>query len=146
MVHLPKSLLPCRLGIEAKVDICPIYVASCFMTYLKYPATHFLLLFLWLVKAPMTWKALFPYQTSLSLFVFFCFCATRLSHANVCNQNLDNLTSIAVWILHRSYLPSCNQRRTYFDLHQKWIEDQITLIHESIITSSWLPFNVSLCL
>lgn len=46
MVYLPKSLLPCRLGIEAKIDTCPIFVASCFMTHLKYPATRFLLLFL----------------------------------------------------------------------------------------------------
>lgn len=144
MVYLPKSLLPCRLGIEANIDICPIFVASCFMTHLKYPATHFLLLFLWLVKAPMTWKALFPHQASLSL-CLFSFCATHLSHANVCNQNLDILTSIAVWILHRSDFPSCNQRRTYFDLHQKWIEDRFNITHESIITSSWLPFNVSLC-
>lgn len=101
MVYLPKSLLPCRLRIEAKIDICSIFVASCFMTHLKYPATHFLLLFFWLVKAPMTWKALFPYQASLSLCPF-SFCATHLSHANVCNQNLDILTNIAVWILHRS--------------------------------------------
>lgn len=82
---------------------------------------------------------------SVSLPCLFSFCATHLSQANVCNQNLDILTSIAVWILHRSDFSPCNQRRTYFDLHQKWNEDRFNITHESIITSSWLPFNVSLC-